>query len=102
MEQSRQSVLFAGNTPEIRRRISSGLHDAGYDVQEAEDGLDALSRLSKAVPDAIICELEMSRISGENLLFQVRRRFPHIPVIALSKPMGPEERQALSEVEADA
>ena len=100
--QSRHTVLFAGNSPDVRRIISSGLQEAGFDVQEAEDGLDALSKLGKALPDAIICELEMPRVSGQNLIFLVRHRFPQIPFIALSKAIGPEERQILSEVAADA
>lgn len=100
--QSRQTVLFAGNSPDVRRLISSGLQEAGFDVQEAEDGLDALSKLGKALPDAIICELEMPRMSGQNFIFLVRHRFPQIPFVALSKAIGPEERQALSEVAADA
>ena len=102
MERSKQTVLFAGNTPEIRRLISSGLQEAGFDVQEAEDGLDALRQLGKAPPDAIICELEMPAISGQNLIFLVRHRFPQIPFIALSKAIGSEERQTLSEAAPDA
>ena len=102
MEPSKQTVLFAGNSPDVKRLISSGLQAAGFDVQEAEDGLDALGRLSASLPDAIICELEMPRVSGQNLIYLVRRRFPQIPFIALSKAIGPEERQTLSEVSADA
>ena len=71
-------------------------------MQHAEDGLDALGRLAKALPDVIICELELSRVSGENLIYLVRRRFPQIPFIAISNGIGPEERQTLSEVAADA
>jgi CheY-like chemotaxis protein len=102
MERARQTVLFAGNTPDIRRLISSGLEDAGFQVQQADNGLDALGQISQAPPAAIICELEMSRVSGQNLIYLVRRRFPQIPFIALSKPIGPEERQTLAEMAADA
>jgi len=102
MEQSRLTVLFAGNTPEIRTLISSRLQDAGFDVLEAADGAEALRLLGKAPPDAIICELEMPRISGQNLIFLVRQHFPRIPFIALSKAIGPEERLTLSEAAPDA
>lgn len=102
MEQGRKTVLFAGNSPDVRRLISSGLQGAGFDVQEAEDGLDALARLAQAPPHAIICELEMPQVSGQNVMFLLRRRFPQIPFIALSKAIGPEERATLSEVAADA
>ena len=102
MDQRKNTVLFAGSSSEVRTVISSGLQNAGFDVQVADDGLDALGRLTKALPDVIICELELSRVSGENLIFLVRRRFPQIPFIAISKAIGPEERQTLTEVAADA
>lgn len=102
MDQSKHTVLFAGSSSEVRTIISSGLQNAGFDVQMADDGLEALGRLTKALPDVIICELELSRVSGENLIYLVRRRFPQIPFVAISKAIGPEERQTLSEVAADA
>jgi len=41
-------------------------------------------------------------MSGHNLIFLVRRRFPQIPFIALSGAIGPEQRATLSEVADDA
>jgi CheY-like chemotaxis protein len=102
MERNKQKVLFAGNSPEVRRLISEGLQEAGFDVQQADDGLDALSRLSKALPEVIICELDMPQVSGQNLIFLVRHRFPHIPIIAVSNAIGPEERATLSAAAPDA
>ena len=102
MDKNKQTVLFAGYSPEIRRLVSPGLQDAGFDVHEAENGPDALKSVTKESPDAIICELEMTRMSGGSLILLIRRRFPQIPFIALAKPIGPEERQTISEVAADA
>src|SRR5215470_16405048 len=56
----------------------------GYTVRCAEDGFEALAMMKEALPDIIICDLNMPRMSGFELLAIVRRRFPPIPVIATS------------------
>jgi CheY-like chemotaxis protein len=64
--------------------VSSLLQNAGYDVSTAEHGLDALLQLRRAIPDAIISDLNMPQMSGFEFLSVVRRRFPEIPVVAVS------------------
>lgn len=67
------------------------LPQQGYELSCAEDGFEALSALKHSLPDLIICDLNMPRMSGFELLSVVRRRFPEIPVIAVSGEFtGPE------------
>ena len=66
---------------EIADELFSSL---GYTVRCAEDGFEALAMMKEALPDIIICDLNMPRMSGFELLSIVRRRFPQIPVIAMS------------------
>ena len=40
--------------------------------------------LRQSLPDMIISDLSMPNMSGFEFLSVVRRRFPHIPVIAIS------------------
>jgi CheY-like chemotaxis protein len=60
------------------------LNEEGYDVSTAADGFNALSQLRETLPDIIISDLNMPRMSGFELLTVVRARFPQIPVIAMS------------------
>ena len=60
------------------------LCQANYDVSTAEDGFDALLQLKVLTPDVIISDLSMPRMSGFEFLSVVRRRFPEIPVVAIS------------------
>jgi CheY-like chemotaxis protein len=46
--------------------------------------LDALEKLAVSLPDLIISDLRMPRMSGFELLEIVRNKFPSIPVIAIS------------------
>jgi CheY-like chemotaxis protein len=45
----------------------------GYTVRCAEDGFEALAMMKDALPDIIICDLNMPRMSGFELLAIVRR-----------------------------
>ena len=61
------------------------LNASGYEVIAAQHGFDALLQLKTApLPDVIISDLNMPQMSGFEFLSVVRRRFPGIPVIAVS------------------
>lgn len=81
---SQGRVLVVDDEASIRSSTSMLLKSAGYDVCTAENGFDALLQLGKAVSDVIISDLNMPQMSGFELLSVVRRRFPEIPVIAIS------------------
>jgi CheY-like chemotaxis protein len=57
---------------------------AGYVVRTAVDGLDALAKLRAGLPDLIISDLNMPRMSGFEFLAVVRKRFPQIPIVVIS------------------
>lgn len=77
-------VLVVDDEPAILQTLSAILEAAGYQVRTAGDGFFALKLLRETPPDLIISDLRMPAMSGFELLAIVRRRFPHIPVIAIS------------------
>ena len=60
------------------------LNELGYDVAIAADALDALAQLRCAIPDIIISDLNMPRMSGFEFLKIMCVRFPKIPLVGLS------------------
>lgn len=60
------------------------LESEGYKVAEAEDGLEAIVFISQSIPDVVVSDLNMPRMSGFELLSEVQRRFPQIVTIAMS------------------
>jgi CheY-like chemotaxis protein len=92
-------LLLVDDEPLIRKLISGSLVAAGYIVQTAGDGLDALGKLRAGLPDLIITDLNMPRMSGYELLAVIRKRFPQIPVIVMSSLPSDEMQR---EVTADA
>ncbi len=77
-------VLVVDDEPIILETMSAILEGEGFAVRTAEDGFAALITLRQTPPDIIISDLRMPNMSGFELLSVVRRRFPHIPVIAIS------------------
>ena len=77
-------VLLVDDEPLFRKLISRYLVAEGCVVRAADDGLDAIGKLRAALPDLIISDLKMPRMSGFEFLDVVRKRLPQIPVIAIS------------------
>lgn len=77
-------ILVVDDEPAILTTSAAILETRGYEVRTAVDGFTALAELRRSLPDVIISDLRMPNMSGFELLSVVRRRFPHIPVIAIS------------------
>jgi CheY-like chemotaxis protein len=77
-------VLVVDDDPTVLQVSSLVFKENGYEVRTARDGFEALLELRRSAPDVIISDLRMPNMSGFELLSVVRRRFPHIPVVAIS------------------
>ncbi len=77
-------ILVVDDEALIRETSALVLAEQGYEVRTASDGFQALVELRQSLPDVIISDLSMPNMSGFELLSVVRRRFPHIPVIAIT------------------
>jgi CheY-like chemotaxis protein len=82
--QFRYRILVVDDESSIRETTRSILESQGYEVLTAADGLDGILALSKSLPDVIITDLHMPRMSGFEFLTIVRQRFPHIATVAMS------------------
>lgn len=79
-----RQVLVVDDDPTIRTCLTMLLESVGYDVAAAEDGIQALLLIGENAPDIMISDLNMPRMSGIDLLSEVRRRFPRMVTIAMS------------------
>src|SRR5512141_2650479 len=77
-------VLVVDDDPIVLQVAHLVFTDQGYEVRTAADGFAALVELRRSTPDVIVSDLRMPNMSGFELLSVVRRRFPHIPVVAIS------------------
>src|ERR1700693_3262186 len=77
-------ILLVDDEPTIRKLLSMLFLAKGYKVSTAKDGFDALLQLRTMTPDLIASDLNMPNMSGFEFLSILRRRFPQIPVVAIS------------------
>jgi chemotaxis protein histidine kinase CheA/CheY-like chemotaxis protein len=97
-------ILVVEDSLITREMEKSVLLSYGYEVQEAEDGLQALTRLREETFDLVITDLEMPNLNGFDLTEKIRAdaRTRSLPVIIVTTRSSPEDRRRGVEVGADA
>jgi twitching motility two-component system response regulator PilG len=83
-------VLVIDDSNTIRRSAEIFLAQGGHSVVLAEDGFDALAKVSDHTPELIFCDILMPRLDGYQTCAIIKRnpRFSHVPVIMLSSKDG--------------
>jgi CheY-like chemotaxis protein len=59
---------------------------SGYDVCEAANGAEAMTAVRAAPFDIIITDIVMPDRDGIETIGDIRREYPHTPIIAISAP----------------
>lgn len=77
-------VLLVEDERSVREAFSLRLSDAGYLMQTAGSGEEALAALHETMPDVIVLDLVMPQMSGIEVLGRVRQVDPDVPVIMLT------------------
>ena len=92
-------ILVVDDEPQILRALTTTLRGAGYDVQQAATGHDALAAMAVHPPDAVVLDLILPDLSGIEVCREIRRA-SDVPVIVLSA-VG-EERTKVDALDAGA
>ena len=81
-----RQVVVVEDDPRLRRMLVSYLNRAGYEVREAEDGVQALAAIQSAIPDAVLLDLQMPHMNGAEFLAACRSdpRLATVPVVVYS------------------
>jgi twitching motility two-component system response regulator PilG len=89
-ERSVTRVLVIDDSNTIRRSAEIFLKQGGCEVVLAEDGFDALAKISDHRPDLIFCDILMPRLDGYQTCAIIKRNpaFANVPVIMLSSKDG--------------
>ncbi len=91
MGKLKPKLLIVDDEPSTRSLLTQIFSNLGHDVNTAEDGFSALEQIRAEVPDILLSDLNMPRMSGFELLSVVRRRIPEIYVIATSGAFSGDE-----------
>ena len=90
-----KTIMTADDSASMRQMISFTLKDAGYNVIEAVDGTDALSKLSGTPIHMLISDVNMPNMDGPELVRQVRANpaYRFIPIIMLTTESADSKKQ---------
>jgi CheY-like chemotaxis protein len=78
-------VLVAEDDDAVRTLITGVLSEAGYNVYEACDGLEAIDSLQKRRYDVLLTDYRMPKMDGLELLDLAHAMWPNLPVIVASR-----------------
>jgi DNA-binding NtrC family response regulator len=77
-------ILVVDDDPKIRWVLRQGLEDDNYDVDEAEDGLEALQKFETFQPDLTLMDVKMPGMDGLEAMSKIREMNIKTPIIVLS------------------
>lgn len=77
-------VLIVDDEEAVRHSVRKAMLSAGYRVEEASSGREALVRIDQECPSAILLDLSMPGMGGPELLGILRRDHAEIPVVVLT------------------
>jgi twitching motility two-component system response regulator PilG len=88
--ESKKVILVVDDSPTIRKLISVKLEKSGYEVMQANDGIEALAIINQIIPDLILLDVTMPNLDGYQVCQMIRSNesTKHVPVIIISGKDG--------------
>ncbi len=77
-------VLVVDDEPEILSTLKDILEDEGYRFVGYLKGEDALEAIDRVLPDLVVLDIWLPGIDGIQVLDQIKRKHPHLPVLIIS------------------
>ena len=99
-----KTILIVDDSASMRQVVSIALKGAGYDVIEACDGKDALSKLTGIKIHLIVSDINMPVMDGITFVKEVKQNasYKFTPIIMLTTEMEPDKKQAAKDAGAKA
>ena len=77
-------ILVVDDDKEFRTYVSEALTRAGYEIEAASSGIEAVEMAADADYDVVLCDLIMPKMSGSDVIVQLRRVSPRSKVIMIT------------------
>ncbi|MBI3896466.1 MAG: sigma-54-dependent Fis family transcriptional regulator [Acidobacteria bacterium] len=79
-----QRILLVEDDAELRSSLGTALREFSFEVDLAEDGLEAIRKIKQSVYDILLTDLRLPGLSGEEVLCQTRELYPDLIVIVVT------------------
>lgn len=77
-------ILLVDDDDDVRRAMSRTLERLGHEITSARAGREALASMEECAPDLLLTDINMPDMDGIELMMAVRKRWPGVPIIAVS------------------
>jgi len=88
-------LILAEDEPDAAEAVADFLTRKGYRLSVARDGMAALERHREDPADLVITDIQMPRLGGVELIRELRRDTPGLPVVVMTGSMEFEESDEL-------
>ncbi|MGH1502404.1 MAG: response regulator [Acidimicrobiales bacterium] len=89
------TILVVDDSSVMRKIVARSIRQAGYghhDVEQAEDGQDALEKIRESCPDIVLCDWNMPRMNGIELVKALREEGIQVPFGFVTSESTAEQR----------
>jgi DNA-binding NarL/FixJ family response regulator len=85
-------ILVADDHPVVRRGLKNllGRHPGWEVIDEAEDGVEAVEKASRLLPDIIVLDITMPKMSGLEACRHIRKTAPASEILFLTQHDSPQ------------
>jgi two-component system chemotaxis response regulator CheY len=91
-----KTIMIVDDSASLRQVVGMALRGAGYDVIEAQDGKDALSKLTGQKIHLIVSDVNMPNMDGITLVTEIKKlaNYKFTPIIMLTTEGADEKKKA--------
>jgi two-component system, chemotaxis family, chemotaxis protein CheY len=91
----KKRILAVDDSPSVRQMVKLTLTGAGYEIVEAGDGAEGLSKARATTLDMVVTDLNMPVMNGLGLIRELRKlpAYRGVPILFLTTESDPEMKQ---------
>jgi two-component system response regulator FlrC len=87
------NILIIEDEVLVGEVLADAVTSQGHEVTVATDGEEGLALLQRDRPDAVFLDVQLGELDGIEVLRQIRRRDPGLPVILVTGHAGRKQRE---------
>lgn len=77
-------ILIIDDNDSFRKMLADMLKRAGYEISEAVNGDMGIESYIKNPTDLVITDIFMPKKSGQEVIMELKQKYPHLKIIAIS------------------